>query len=46
MLISGGPDRDLELDSPSTIYRRRTVTVAVGGVKVGSAHPIVVQSMT
>jgi (E)-4-hydroxy-3-methylbut-2-enyl-diphosphate synthase len=26
--------------------RRRTVTVAVGGVKVGSAHPIVVQSMT
>ncbi|MGH7537663.1 MAG: flavodoxin-dependent (E)-4-hydroxy-3-methylbut-2-enyl-diphosphate synthase [Gemmatimonadales bacterium] len=26
--------------------RRRTVTVVVGGVKVGSAHPIVVQSMT
>jgi (E)-4-hydroxy-3-methylbut-2-enyl-diphosphate synthase len=26
--------------------RRRTVAVAVGGVKVGSAHPIVVQSMT
>ncbi len=26
--------------------RRRTVTVDVGGVKVGSAHPIVVQSMT
>jgi (E)-4-hydroxy-3-methylbut-2-enyl-diphosphate synthase len=26
--------------------RRRTVTVAVGGVKVDSAHPIVVQSMT
>ncbi|MGH2669293.1 MAG: flavodoxin-dependent (E)-4-hydroxy-3-methylbut-2-enyl-diphosphate synthase, partial [bacterium] len=26
--------------------RRRTVTVAVGGVQVGSAHPIVVQSMT
>jgi (E)-4-hydroxy-3-methylbut-2-enyl-diphosphate synthase len=26
--------------------RRRTVTVSVGGVKVGSAHPIVVQSMT
>jgi (E)-4-hydroxy-3-methylbut-2-enyl-diphosphate synthase len=26
--------------------RRRTVTVAVGGVPVGSAHPIVVQSMT
>jgi len=26
--------------------RRRTVTVDVGGVKVGCAHPIVVQSMT
>jgi (E)-4-hydroxy-3-methylbut-2-enyl-diphosphate synthase len=26
--------------------RRRTVTVAVGGVAVGGAHPIVVQSMT
>jgi (E)-4-hydroxy-3-methylbut-2-enyl-diphosphate synthase len=26
--------------------RRRTATVDVGGVKVGSAHPIVVQSMT
>jgi (E)-4-hydroxy-3-methylbut-2-enyl-diphosphate synthase len=28
------------------MHRRRTVTVAVGGVRVGSAHPIVVQSMT
>jgi (E)-4-hydroxy-3-methylbut-2-enyl-diphosphate synthase len=28
------------------MLRRRTITVAVGGVKVGSAHPIVVQSMT
>jgi (E)-4-hydroxy-3-methylbut-2-enyl-diphosphate synthase len=26
--------------------RRKTVTTDVGGVKVGSAHPIVVQSMT
>lgn len=26
--------------------RRTTVTVAVGGVQVGSAHPVVVQSMT
>ena len=26
--------------------RKHTVTVAVGGVKVGSTHPIVVQSMT
>jgi (E)-4-hydroxy-3-methylbut-2-enyl-diphosphate synthase len=26
--------------------RRQTVTVEVGGVRVGSAHPIVVQSMT
>jgi (E)-4-hydroxy-3-methylbut-2-enyl-diphosphate synthase len=28
------------------IQRRRTVTVDVGGVKVGSDHPIMVQSMT
>ena len=28
------------------IQRRQTVTVDVGGVKVGSDHPIVVQSMT
>jgi (E)-4-hydroxy-3-methylbut-2-enyl-diphosphate synthase len=28
------------------VNRRRAVTVAVGGVAVGSAHPIVVQSMT
>ena len=26
--------------------RRKTVTVRVGGVPVGSAHPLVVQSMT
>jgi (E)-4-hydroxy-3-methylbut-2-enyl-diphosphate synthase len=26
--------------------RRQTVTVDVGGIKVGSAHPVVVQSMT
>src|SRR5438309_873519 len=30
----------------SEMRRRRTVTVDVGGVKVGSVHPIVVQSMT
>jgi (E)-4-hydroxy-3-methylbut-2-enyl-diphosphate synthase len=29
-----------------TIERRRTTTVDVGGVRVGSGHPIVVQSMT
>ena len=29
-----------------TIARRKTVTAVVGGVPVGSAHPIVVQSMT
>ena len=28
------------------VIRRRTPTVAVGDVRVGSAHPIVVQSMT
>jgi (E)-4-hydroxy-3-methylbut-2-enyl-diphosphate synthase len=27
-------------------HRRKTVTVEVGGVRVGSGHPIVVQSMT
>ena len=30
----------------SAPVRRRTVTVDVGGVPVGSAHPVVVQSMT
>src|SRR2546428_723736 len=30
----------------SSTARRRTVTASVGGVPVGSAHPIVVQSMT
>ena len=28
------------------IQRRRSVTVNVGGVKVGGAHPVVMQSMT
>ena len=30
----------------SAIKRRRTVSVDVGGVRVGSEHPVVVQSMT
>ncbi len=30
----------------ATIQRRKTVTVDVGGVPVGSCHPVVVQSMT
>jgi (E)-4-hydroxy-3-methylbut-2-enyl-diphosphate synthase len=30
----------------TTIARRKTVTAVVGGVPVGSSHPIVVQSMT
>jgi (E)-4-hydroxy-3-methylbut-2-enyl-diphosphate synthase len=29
-----------------TVARRKTVTAVVGGVPIGSAHPIVVQSMT
>jgi (E)-4-hydroxy-3-methylbut-2-enyl-diphosphate synthase len=29
-----------------SLHRRQTVTVKVGGVRVGSGHPIVVQSMT
>lgn len=35
-----------EVDARPFVPRRRTVTVDVGGVKVGSSHPIVVQSMT
>ena len=34
------------IESTGPIERRRTVTVMVGGVPVGSAHPVVVQSMT
>src|SRR5918999_3477831 len=30
----------------STVLRRPTTTVVVGGVAIGSTHPIVVQSMT
>jgi (E)-4-hydroxy-3-methylbut-2-enyl-diphosphate synthase len=30
----------------STIQRRQSITVEVGGVRVGGAHPVVVQSMT
>jgi len=30
----------------NTIPRRRSLTVVVGGIPVGSAHPVVVQSMT
>ncbi len=30
----------------NTIPRRRSLTVMVGGIPVGSAHPVVVQSMT
>src|SRR2546428_38389 len=42
---SGSPPS--ENDGAMTITpRRRTVTASVGGVPVGSAHPIVVQSMT
>ena len=33
------------VSGPSPV-RRKTATVDVGGVKVGSCHPIVVQSMT
>jgi (E)-4-hydroxy-3-methylbut-2-enyl-diphosphate synthase len=39
----GGSHPPVRLDAPS---RRSTVTVDVGGVPVGSDHPIVVQSMT
>ena len=39
----GAPSIEGETHIPG---RRRTVTVDVGGVKIGSRHPIVVQSMT
>src|SRR5258708_22530846 len=34
------------IDPVTEYHRRQTVVVDVGGVKVGGAHPIVVQSMT
>ena len=40
------PDRRYHLVDMPPISRRRTTTVLVGGVAVGSDHPIVVQSMT
>ncbi|HEU5209667.1 MAG TPA: flavodoxin-dependent (E)-4-hydroxy-3-methylbut-2-enyl-diphosphate synthase [Longimicrobiales bacterium] len=40
------PQQAAEPVSDAHARRRRTVTVDVGGVKVGSGHPIVVQSMT
>jgi (E)-4-hydroxy-3-methylbut-2-enyl-diphosphate synthase len=40
------PGAAAELAAGAHVRRRRTVTVDVGGVKVGSGHPIVVQSMT
>jgi (E)-4-hydroxy-3-methylbut-2-enyl-diphosphate synthase len=39
-----GMSHDLESIGPPR--RRRTVTCVVGGVSIGSAHPVVVQSMT
>ncbi|MGD8495832.1 MAG: flavodoxin-dependent (E)-4-hydroxy-3-methylbut-2-enyl-diphosphate synthase [Gemmatimonadales bacterium] len=39
----GGSHPPVRLDAPA---RRQTVTVDVGGVPVGSCHPVVVQSMT
>lgn len=34
------------ISSMPSLARRRTVTAAIGGVQVGSDHPIVIQSMT
>src|SRR5579872_5331189 len=36
----------LEVPTMATIHRRKTVTAVVGGVRVGSDAPVVVQSMT
>ena len=46
---SADPRRSPEIEiegQPHLPGRRQTVTVDVGGVKVGSRHPVVVQSMT
>jgi (E)-4-hydroxy-3-methylbut-2-enyl-diphosphate synthase len=37
---------NLPRSNPLIRPRRKTVTVSVGGVKIGSGHPLVVQSMT
>ncbi|WP_424951936.1 flavodoxin-dependent (E)-4-hydroxy-3-methylbut-2-enyl-diphosphate synthase [Deinococcus sp.] len=34
------------MSQPSSLQRRQTVTANVGGVLIGSGHPVVVQSMT
>src|SRR5437588_2282366 len=46
MHVACPPDRRYHLVDMPPISRRRTTTVLVGGVAVGSDHPIVVQSMT
>jgi (E)-4-hydroxy-3-methylbut-2-enyl-diphosphate synthase len=43
---SGMTESAVIFDPMPPLTRRRTTTVQVGGVSVGSAHPIVVQSMT
>ncbi len=43
---SGGQMHFAKLESMAQIHRRKTVTVNVGGVRVGSDAPVVVQSMT
>ena len=35
-----------QVSQPQAVTRRRTVTANVGGVLIGSGHPVVVQSMT
>ena len=44
--LGGGPDRSMSSPDALRPRRRPTVSVDVGGVLVGSAHPVVVQSMT
>src|SRR5438309_10315255 len=46
MHVACPPDRRYHLVDMPPISRRRTTTVLVGDVAVGSAHSIVVQSMT
>ena len=42
----GAIDPDGKIGAMSALRRRKSVVVDVGGVQVGSAHPVVVQSMT
>src|SRR5438477_12110757 len=43
---SGNPTMNVKLEAMAQIQRRKTISVRVGNVHVGSGAPVVVQSMT